>query len=175
MKTENLIKWLIIVVVILIIGLGGVSFYQYSGLKHYIKAVKYINELPAEANKQEAWKYFAVDNIKNGYEGIYAGDYFGRVWVWGQKGLKSFATDKASVYSFFDGCTDEFFQVTDKFVPAFNHQVFFDKEKWKDKASVGDFVNVTLQKEVAPGFLKEIYTYNFWPFIQKDQRTECAK
>ena len=59
-------------------GFGGLCLYQFAGLKYYVKAVKYIKELPMEADRTKAWKSLVGDGTNN-YGGIYAGDFMNRV------------------------------------------------------------------------------------------------
>ena len=177
MKGNILIKLLVIAVVVMGLGLGGLCLYQYAGLKYYIKAAGYIDQLP-EASRSGAWKDFIGTTSDRYYNGIYAGDFMGRVWVWGKSGLRSFATSQYTIYSFFDGCTDKFLNSENHVgegLPILDRSVTTDKSKWKNKASAGDLTQITIASEVKPGTLKEISNYNFWYFIQKDQITECAR
>jgi len=157
------------------LGLGIFYLYQYAGLKYFVRADILINDMPSETVKKQAWKDF-IGKSENGYSGIYAGDWMDRVWVWGNGLIRSFATDQYSVYTFSDGCTESILNSVDQGgVPRVDRLVYFDMNSWKEKVHVGDLVGIIIARDGIPGNLREIYAYNFWPFLQKDWRTLCAK
>lgn len=162
-------------VVVVNLGLGIFFLYQYAGLKYFVRAGILINSMPSETDKKQAWEDF-IGKSENAYSGIYAGNLGGRVWVWGNGLIRSFATDKYSVYTFSDGCTESILNSVDQGgVPRVNRLVYFDMNSWKEKVHVGDLVGIIIARDGVPGNLREIYTYNFWPFLQKDPRTQCEK
>lgn len=168
-------RFLCLIIVVLILLLSGMCIYRYCGLKQYFKAVKYINEIPLAEKREMAWKGFLGVSGDGHYSGIYAGKFLGMVWVWGRMGLRPFVAQKQSTYSFFDGCSDVFLANEHSSPPTLNRELYFEEEKWRQKVKVGDAVSILLPNKTSFWSLKEAYVYNFWPFIQKDQKTECAK
>jgi hypothetical protein len=177
-KTVKIIRWLVVVLVVAILGLGAWWTYQHAGLKYYIKAVRYVKALPTKEARDEMWNNFTGNSSERYFAGIYAGDFAGKVWVWGKTGLRPFVTNQDSIYSFYNGCTDQFLHPENHIgddPPKLARILITDKNQWKKLASVGDLVIITIASEGTAGVLKEIYDYNYWPFIQKDIQTECAK
>lgn len=155
----------------------GVFLYQFAGLKYYLRAANYINDLPKVEDRNKAWSDFVGVVSTDFYSGLYAGNFFDRVWVWGKTGLRSFKTTSYSTYTYFDGCTDKFLH-PEKYnweLPVLGKDVTFKKSQWLGKVRLGDLVVVTIGKNEIKGSLKEIYTYNYWPFLYTDQKIQCAK
>lgn len=177
-RSNKIVLFCFLAVVVVNLGLGIFYLYQKAGLKYFIRAGMFINNIQSETDKKQAWKDF-IGKSENGYSGIYAGNWRNRVWVWGRSGLRSFATDQYSVYTFFDGCTESILNSVDQggVSVSISREVFFNVnvDDWKKKVSVGDLVVITIARDGVLGNLREIYTYNFWPFLHKDLQTLCAK
>ena len=108
-----------------------------------------------------------------------AGNKFDRIWVWGTGGLRSFKTDEYSVYSRYDGCNPEILaKLNAGESGVIEREIDTDFYSWRQKAKTGDYVRVfvaTPEMGGKEGNLREIYTYNFWLFLQRGMEVRCAK
>lgn len=169
-------SWVIIIVFIVIVFVG--FLYQWAGLKYYVRALIVINKMPV-AERNLAWNEFSGTDQRSVERGILAGTWMNRVWIWKSTGLKSFAVDKYSIYSWFDGCSDT---VKAKLKFGASNAIetvrYTDINSWRNKYKVGDYVAVFSTRSDqggTKGNLREIYDYNFWLFMKKGIDTECAK
>ncbi len=165
-----------------------VWLYFETGLKQYLRARVEIGRIAEEQTRREALEEFGWYAPGQSYGGILAGDFFGKVWVWGVKGLRSFAVDEYSVYSWYDGCSEEVltrFKETDwETAPSslvgeiIRRELTTDIAAWLQRARVGDYVRVYLATPERGGWegnLREIYAYNFWLFMSWGMEARCEK
>ncbi len=177
--------WLVITLDLIILFLVGMWFYSAVGLKQYIRARQAIARLADQQVKEIAFREFYWHKPGEVYGGILAGDFFGKVWVWGAKGLRSFAADEYSAYSWFDGCSPEVLKQLNEGNWEFEsdwgklvkRETDTDFDFWRQKSKVGDYVRVYLATEEIGGKesnLREIYAYNFWLFMPWAMEERCA-
>jgi hypothetical protein len=173
-KTDKLTLWLVVVVVMMMIGLGFLAVYQYTGLKYFFWVGTEINksEIPKEL-KRQTWNNFI--GIGTGYYGgVYAGDWWGRIWVWGKGGLRAFVTDDYSYYYFYDECKDNFSPLG----PNENVEHIFPSNRvneWKNEMKIGYQVRVRMAKDAIVGNLREIYAFDVMLNIPtKNPRPLCT-
>ena len=169
--------WILIAGLTLVLFSGAGLMYQFGGLKHYLRAVIYINSLEGQTKQTASDEFYGTH--PNLYTGTLAGVWGGKVWVWGRSGLKYFSVDKNSTYSFTNGCTRDVLHPADT-TKAFTiqRQVYFDISEWEAEVTPGDFIAVLIAGKDNGGTLgnlREAYAYNWWSFMQKDMQTECAK
>jgi hypothetical protein len=112
--------------------------------------------------------------------GILAGNYLGKVWVWGAAGLVSYPVDNNSVYSIFDGCSEEIKAQFRAGNPKaeLGQEIINDYEGWQKRARTGEYVVVYKVAENQGGMvgnLKELHLYNFWPFWPAGIDRRCEK
>lgn len=177
-RGDILIKFLVVVAVVLFLVLGGLLFYKYSGLNYYVRVVSLINKMPIEEDRTKVWNDFAVNTTGQSYAGIYAGYLGSKVWIWGERGLRGFAVDQYSVYTFIDGCSEEAFKIIEKNTEgnlSFKRSISFDIESWLAKVKTGDYVIMILAQDGNVGHLREIVARDFYPFIQQNPREQCVK
>jgi hypothetical protein len=179
--------WILTSVLIIVLFCAGVFgfLYQYAGLNHYLKAITYIRNVPAGEKQQKAWSDFYGENDAIHYGGLLGGVWANRIWVWGRIGLRSFPVDQYSVFSFYDGCTEAIKETTEEIDSLIrpellkpSREVYPSLSDWSQKSRLGDWVNVIIADADhggTKGHLREIYTYNYWPFMQQDIHTQCAK
>jgi len=171
-------KWQIkVIVAVAFLTIGVALLYQFTGLKYLVRATGYINTLPSQEKKNRAWNDFNGTISKEYYSGILAGSWRDKIFVWGRDGLHTFTVDQYSVYSFIDTCSDAYkksIQNKSKKV----REIDFVMSKWRKKVHQGDFVSIVVagvKHGGTLGNLREIYTYNRWPFVQGDLEVQCAK
>jgi len=163
--------------VILVLALGS-CLYFYGGMKQYVRAVVVIKRMPVEGQKV-AWDEFSGTDPRGAQRGILAGSWMGKVWVWSTKGLKSYEVDEYTVYSLFNGCSDEVRAKLNRGEKnAIQKGIYRDFTMWQKQAKVGDYVAVYTAKPEnggVEGNLREIYDYNFWLFMHTGIDLECTK
>jgi hypothetical protein len=152
--------------------------YSYVGLKYFTRAIFILESNKTSEIKKISWEIFN-NEFEGLYSGIFGGVYFNKVWVWGSFGLKSFQIDQYSVFHYFDGCSSILeFETLSTDSDGLIEKTLFTIDGWLQNIKVGDYV--TIKIALIPnggifGNLREAYGYNFWPFMQKDLKTECAK
>ena len=172
-------KWALGFVVLILAAVLSVSFYLYNfgGLKQYMRAITLINKMPEEY--KEIAKNELRDKDKSGGErGILAGSWIGRVWIWNAHGLKSFAVDEFTIYSLFNGCSDEVRAKLNKGINGITRTMVTSFSDWKNSVNAGDYVTVYIAKPENGGIegnIREIYDYNFWLFLNNGIDIQCAK
>jgi hypothetical protein len=162
--------------------LVGVGFLvERSGLRRYVNALMIVNSFKTvEQRKKGKIDFFANDKSFT-YGGILAGTWQGKIGVWGQSGLKLFTTDQYSVIDYFDGCSASIIdKIASEEIKTPSESLFFNfnTDKWQKIVKAGDYVVVqtTIKGQGGTvGNLRQMYEYNYWPFIQKDIKTECAR
>jgi len=173
-------KWVVGIVVVVLALILSLSFYLYKfgGLREYIRTITVINSLSDEEKKLATSEMTGTD-LRGAERGILAGSWFGRVWMWNSYGLRSFVVDEFSVYSIFDGCSDD---ARDRLKMglknAINTEISTSYTRWKERAKTGDFVTVYVALPESGGTLgnlREIYSYNFWLFLPVGIDAQCAK
>lgn len=173
----------------LILAAGMIIFwgiYQYTGLKHYLSAVKEINRLDGKERDQafEDFQGGASEELE-----IYGGILMGvnsrgksGVWVWGKNGPKYYKGDEYSVYSFFSICKPV---ILDKLKAGEGEQLTIgqdietDIKAWAKKVKQGDYVILIItnsQKQGGTiGNLREAKAYDWRPFAPTDIGEQCRK
>ncbi len=68
--------------VFLFLFFGLVSLYQNGGLKSYVRATMYLRGLTAQDKQIANDAFYGAAGPPNSYNGILAGAWGGRVWVW---------------------------------------------------------------------------------------------
>lgn len=184
-----MVRWarLLIALDLILLFSAGAWIYSAAGLKQFLKAQQAIRQIPDRREKEQAFREFYWYEPQRTYGGILAGDFFGRIWVWGKKGLRSFAADEDSVYSWFDGCSPEVLARMRQFDPndpdsltpgeIIGRETNTDFDKWRQKTKNGAYVRVILaDKEMGgkTGNLREAYGYNFWLFIRNGE-AQCEE
>lgn len=172
--------WVSVFLVFGIICLMIVSALLYfkAGLSAYIRVNTVIKSMSSEEQRVAREEFYGTD--QRGVErGIFAGIWMDKVWVWQRAGLKSFAVDNDSVYSWFDGCRDDIRARLNKGeANVIQRLIYTDLVSWSKQVRVGDYVVVypaIPENGGTAGNLREIYAYNFWLFMHKGIDTECAK
>jgi hypothetical protein len=100
------------------------------------------------------------------------------VWIWNAHGLKSFVVDEFTIYSLFDGCSDEVRTKLNMGINGITRNMVTSFSDWKNGANAGDYVTVYIAKPENGGIegnLREIYDYNFWLFLNNKIDIQCAK
>lgn len=165
------------IVVVLILS-SILALYQFGGLKQYIKVVNVINKMQG-VEKDLAWDDLLIPNKRGGIKGVLAGTLGNLVWIWNRHGLQLFIADENSVYSFFDGCSEEVMERLKKGEKdAINRSIYTDIREWNMVVKPGEYVTVYTASEDESGSLnnlREIYGYNFWLFMNKGMDIACAK
>ncbi len=132
-----------------------------------------------EEDRTKEREYFYGTDPRGAERGILAGSMPGRVWVWSRGRLKSYAVDQYSIFSLFDGCSEDVRARIKRGEANVIEQILFtDMEKWRDGANTGDYVVIYPARSGqggTEGNLREIYAYNFWLFLQAGIDTQCAK
>jgi len=132
-----------------------------------------------EKDRSKAWAEFRGTDQRGAERGILAGTSGGRVWVWSGWRLHSYIADQYTIYSWFDGCSDEVrAKLNAGKANVIERLLFHDMQQWMGQARVGDYVAVYKARPEnggVEGNLREIYAYNFWLFMGKGIDTECAK
>lgn len=163
-------------VAIVLVVLGYLFIFR--GLGAYVRMNIAANRLP-EKERQLAINELRGTNGRGAESGAYAGVWLDRVWVWTKDGLKSYLTDKYSVFSIFDGCSDDVRKAVRMGTKdAIRRTLFSDFGDWTMQAGIGEYVVVYRTKPDqggTPGFLREIYLYNFWEFLPRGIDIQCAK
>jgi hypothetical protein len=167
------------VIVVVVFCIGGMLFlYNFAGLRQYMRANNLMNNMPPD-EKNKAQSEFFGTNQRGAQNGILAGSWMGRIWMWGVSGLQSFTIDEYSVFSFFDGCSDDKMERLNKGErDVITRAVYSDIDEWRGKSKIGDYVVVYVTKVEnggKVGNLREIYDYNFWLFLSNGIDNECAK
>lgn len=173
-------RWFAIISVFFLVISSTISIYLFirGGLKEYIRAIVLINTLP-DAKKSEVWSEFSGTDARGAERGLLAGVWFDRVWVWTSIGIKSYRTDKFSVYSTFDGCSNPV-MISRKNGErnAIRKNLYTDLDLVSKYIKAGDYVVVYLTQPGnggTVGNLREMYTYNFWLFMNDKMDIECGK
>ena len=169
--------WIVVIFISLLIP-GLIYFYNYAGLKYFVRAISIINSNDTNEKKEQSWNIF--NNESEGfYSGIYAGIFVNKVGVWGKSGLKLFNTDEYSVFRYIDSCSPAIIdEIATGKGQSYRSISFGLSNDWLEVVKVGDYAIVVITKSInggKVGNLREIYVYNRWPFVQKDIYTECAK
>lgn len=168
--------WICFVVVLILLVFVGAYLYGSAGGRYYVRARTVINQIP---NTYEREKTLSEFKGYGNYGGILAGSWLDRVWVWGMDGLRSFKTDEYSVYSWHDGCNPKVLaQLNAGEAGVIEREIDTDLHSWSQKSKTGDYVRVfiaTPEMGGKEGNLREIYTYNFWLFLQRGMEVRCAK
>jgi len=152
--------------------------YNLSNYGYYSKATGVINKNKVSEERKKLEEGFYASDKDYTYGGILAGVLLNRVGVWGRDGLRFFNVDKYSAYHFIDACSPTAMAKNPEIEYPTNKFVYYRISDWQKNLSAGDYVVVMIAHEGnggTAGNLREIYAYNYWPFIQKDIKTECAK
>lgn len=168
--------WIVGTVSLLLIGLV-VFLVTVAGGNYYLRVLKHIYTSPKEDRSQMKVDFFATDRV-NTHGGILAGVHGKRVWVWGKGGLKSYLTYQDSVYLYKDRCSEGARESMKAGYPADAYNMIeTNLDTWQASARQGDYVVVItpLDNPKLAGNLREIHTYNYYPFLRGDMDTLCAK
>lgn len=152
--------------------------YQYGGLRYYVRANWFIAKMSSQNVKIRAWSDFYGDKEVNLFGGIYIGNVFNRIFIWGIGGLLVFTVDQWSVFRYSDACTLEIASKISAGAGKQNEIIIFDFNDWITKVKQGDFIVVLTAGKNNGGVygnLRQAYTFNYWPFIQNDIQTQCKK
>jgi hypothetical protein len=174
-KLDKLCYFLGIVVGLFVLTLSALCVYQYCGLKQYFRATKYIDSINSEEGRIQTHNDF-VGESEMYSKGIYIGVFLSRVWIWNGKGIKSFLADEYTVFTYIDGCNEEYLSALDRGESVgLRKDMYFEIDKWKNKVVAGDFVIIKKSVEVNVGNIQEIASYNYLPFVRDFPRNLCAK
>lgn len=169
--------WVIGVFGILLVSVG-LFFVFVTGGNQYLRAMQLIYTAPQTSRDKMKVDLFATDN-KNTYGGIYSGVFRGKVWIWGRSGLKSFAVDQYSVYIPVDGCSETALNNAKKPVPdRVPDTIITTIDSWQKMTRTGDYIVVIITPPGTGGTvgnLREIHSYNYWPFLRGPMEVLCAK
>ena len=167
-------KWFYgIITLLLVFFLVFFGIYQFGGLRFYINAMTYINDLDGEV-KLQAKQDFQGKYSENVFRGILGGRWKNRILVWTMSGPKIFATDEFSVYSFYDICDD----TNSNDLVDVNTSISTNINEWIKQVKSGDYVIIQISQTENGGVLgnlREIYTYNWWGFLPIDAWKQCTK
>ena len=154
--------------------------YQYGGLKGYIRAETSINKLTGDIKTKAQDDFSSTGNttaVK--YRGIFAWVWQDRLWIWSDKRLRSFKTNKDSVYSFYKACTDEHVaDMEEEGEFEIKRTITTDIKKWLRLVKPGDYVIVRVSvadKGIITENLREAIAHDWWPFMPTDVKTQCTK
>jgi hypothetical protein len=168
--------WAVAGIFFIIILIGGI--YVGRSYQYWVRAQAKIGELSSDLQEQ-AWRDFEgyAPGVMTG--GILAGSAGDRIWVWNKLGVETLRVDENTVYSWFDGCSAEpLAELNQGIVGAVRRYLITDKDAWRAKAKVGDYVRAYVTSEGAGGTagnLRELYNYNFWLFLPAGMEERCAK
>lgn len=169
--------WIVGFFAVLLISMG-VFFVFVTGGNYYLRAIQRIYAAPQADREQMKVNLFASDHEFT-YGGIYSGVYGGKIWIWGTGGLKPFAVDQYSAYLLVDGCSEAALSNAKKAVPdRVPPNVVTSLDSWRDIARKGDYIVVVIttpEMGGTEGNLREIHSYNYWPFLHGPMEALCAK
>lgn len=170
-------KLLIGVLVVSVILFG--FLYWRGGLACYLKSIRYINTLDG-AEREKAKLSFYGNDKQDTYGGIVAGVWTGKyagVWLWTRGGLRFFPSSKESVFSYFNGCIDGVPikpVVGEKY--RLNREIYLNIAEYKKQVNNCDFGEIRLFPDgLDSGNIWEIWTNDWWPFMQTNMKEECKK
>lgn len=129
------------------------------GLREYFSIRLAINKLTESEISQIDKRFFSWGE-NNLYQGTFSGIWFNKLWIWGKKGLYSFATDKNSVYYLYPIC--EASSSSDKLKTYMPQEVYFNLNEWKTKINQGDYVSIMVSlDETATNNLHARYVFGY--------------
>lgn len=160
-----------LVVVLLAVAYG---VYEVAGLRYVIQVNSAISQLSEETkDKVRQNLYYGVEGETS--SGLLIGVLANKLFIWGEKGIEIYQLASETVYSYFDGCSDEVLgfisQEGSVTVPRF---VTAEQEKWKESVERGDFVGVFLSKDGTKK-AREVWVYNWWNFLPGPMEKLCAR
>ncbi|MDP1713248.1 MAG: hypothetical protein Q8L41_00760 [Anaerolineales bacterium] len=167
------------VFILVTIGLG--LTYQFGGLGNYIQATRAISKLEGD-ERTKAEQFFYSSGGEDEYRGmlgyVNTGGY-GNVLAWGENGPKYFRGDEYTVYSFFNGCSEEILNAKPEDGPKeVKREIYTDVKEWKKRVKNGSFVTIILTNEEnggTVGNLREIWAFDWWYFMPGTMEVQCEK
>lgn len=155
--------------------------YYFGGIKEYRQATRAINNLGVN-EIDKASQIFRGTGGKNEYRGMLGyvnTSGYGKVLVWGKNGPKYFWGDEYTVYSFFNGCSDEILNAKpEDGAVEVNREIYTDVKEWEKRVKNGSFVTTLLageENEGTLGNLREIWAFDWWRFLPKSMEELCAQ
>lgn len=161
-----------------ILGLAitaGIGVYWGLGLGEYMKARRYLANLTGIEREETAEKFYGrrEDNV---YGGIFAGAYFGRLWLWGESGLSGFSPDTGTAYSYFSMCSPENRAKLsqDIFPLSSTKEVTGEFPLWRGKTKAGQYVRLEVGGVAAVGAVREAHGFDWWVFARLPVEQQCG-
>lgn len=168
---------------ILVVLVTWGCLYQFFGLKEYIRATKYVNNL-GEDVRGNARERLDLDSSTGHFGGILAGVWkgpFPGVFLWTRQTLKYFRVDQFSVYTYHNACVDELINPANprpKTTVKVKRTIFTDLNLWSKNLKTGYFLDVMVTGKSNGGTLgnlREVWATDWWPFMNEDLATQCVK
>lgn len=153
----------------------------FTKLGDFVSVMIRIGQLPSE-QRAKAEQMFYAGGGADGYSGILA--YVNRrghggVWIWGQAGLRYFASDEFSVYSHYSACNDDVISLIERGEPfSVERMVTAAIDEWGQRAKPGDYIELSIATAAHGGNLgkaREIKGWDWWVFMPVDIKELCAK
>ncbi|MHB8777950.1 MAG: hypothetical protein ACYC6R_09335 [Anaerolineales bacterium] len=155
--------------------------YYFGGIREYRQATRAISRLDGD-EKTKAERFFYSSGGEDEYRGMlgYVNTRgYGDVLVWGKNGPKYFRGDKYTVYSFFNGCSEEILNAKPEDGPIeVNREIYTDVKEWRKRVKNGSFVTILLTSEESGGTvgnLREIWAFDWWYFVPGTMEVQCEK
>lgn len=179
-------RWLVLLVIFLVVVCVGVLLFLYFfwGLREYMSARTALYALSTDQRMAAVQTFTGSDTPGVWYLGTYAGfTNFGgsaKIWMWSNKGLRSFDTDQYSVYSFFNACLPNILQQMGKTgdTVTVDRSITTNVGEWTNELRRGDYMGVKLTAQDAGGtvgVLREAFAESWWAFMPVDIRSQCAR
>ena len=152
--------------------------YRYAGIKQYREVVRKVKLLPDDL-RDEAMIRLVDDGTYGGAVMRVSTIGRGGVWVWGSKGPKFFRASIGSAFSYYSMCDREYLlkrlEKGESIKPE--RRVYGSVKLWKEKVKPGDYVVVVRENEGRDsdlGGLREVWAYDWWPFLSVDLKEWCS-
>lgn len=174
-------KRMLVVGISAIFLLGVLILIFLSGFSYYFKAYWAISRLGG-AEKIASEDQFYGKNLVNTVRGTFAGalTYSGdpKVLVWSRGVLRVLPTDNLTLYVFSDACNEKSINATSNDDVSIKTNKYLSIQDWIQKIRPGDYVSVILTDSEMGGTVgnaREIYAYNWWYFLPRSLKDQCAK
>lgn len=171
------VLWVGCVLLLIMVSLS-VYLYIFGGYKQYLRSQQVIGQM---SNDDQKYARDVLDgtDARQVERGIVAGTWLGRVWVWRLGKLVSYTVDDFTVYSHFNGCSEE---IRAKLKRGESNtivrSVYDNIGEWSDQVTPGDYIAIFKAQEkdgFIVGNVREIFNYNFWLFMNEGIDKQCAK
>lgn len=162
---RNLVVLLLLLIVTLVL-----LFYQFSGVKYFFRANKFVGELK-ESEKSGALSIYSDITDSYTFKGIYGGLFHNLLFLWGSKGITMYILNPDIEVIYFKACSNGV--SAGKVIKL---DLLFSEIK--SMISSGDFASVLVDQNVTGSYLKHVnrmFIYDYWVFMNTNMEQQCAK